>query len=75
MDIYIFNDFDLDGDGLIKIDDLKQFMSIHLSSMQLSDQDIVDMIKVADLNNDGFVDIEGIYYYYYYYYWFDSKSK
>jgi Ca2+-binding EF-hand superfamily protein len=56
----IFNEFDLDGDGLIKMDDLKQFMKINSdSSIQLNDQDIVEMIKVADLNNDGFVDMEG----------------
>jgi Ca2+-binding EF-hand superfamily protein len=55
----IFNEFDLDGDGLIKMDDLKQFMKITFASVQFNDDDISEMIKVADLNNDGFVDMEG----------------
>ena len=55
----IFNDFDLDGDGFIKLDDLRQFMKMTFASIELNDDDIAEMIKVADLNNDGVVDMEG----------------
>ena len=53
-----FRVFDIDGDGLIDADELKQTMA-NLGET-LSDHDIHAMIKEADRNGDGKVDFEGM---------------
>lgn len=51
--------FDKNGDGFITADELKKVMT-NLGE-KLSDEEIDDMIKEADLNGDGKVDFKGLY--------------
>ena len=52
-----FRVFDIDGDGLIDADELRQTMA-NLGET-LSDHDIHAMISEADRNGDGKVDFDG----------------
>jgi len=52
-----FRVFDIDGDGLINANELRQTM-YHLGE-DLTDADVTAMIKLVDRNNDGHVDYEG----------------
>lgn len=52
-----FRVFDIDGDGLIDADELRQTMA-NLGET-LSDADVRAMIKEADKNGDGKVDFDG----------------
>jgi len=54
-----FRVFDIDGDGLIDADELRQTMA-NLGET-LSDHDVRAMIREADRNGDGKVDFEGTY--------------
>ena len=55
----VFSKFDVDGDSLIKFDDLKKLMLDELKMKDISDEDLKEMIKVADLNGDDCVDMDG----------------
>lgn len=50
-----FNIFDIDGNGLITHDEIKQTMT-HLGE-NISDKEVKEMIKAADKNGDGKIDI------------------
>jgi len=52
-----FSVFDIDGDGLIDADELRQTMA-NLGET-LSEHDVRAMIKEADRNGDGKVDFDG----------------
>jgi len=52
-----FRVFDIDGDGLIDADELRQTMA-NLGE-QLSETDVRAMIREADRNGDGKVDFDG----------------
>jgi Ca2+-binding EF-hand superfamily protein len=52
-----FNIFDIDGNGFITADEIKQTMA-HLGE-NISDAEVLDMIKAADKNGDGRIDING----------------
>ena len=52
-----FRVFDIDGDGLIDADELRQTMA-NLGE-QLSEHDVRAMIREADRNGDGKVDFDG----------------
>lgn len=54
---FFYRVFDKNGDGFITADELKNVMS-NLGE-KLSDEEIEDMIKEADLNGDGKVDFTG----------------
>ena len=53
-----FRVFDIDGDGLIDAEELRQTMANLGES--LSDHDVYAMISEADRNGDGKVDFDGI---------------
>jgi calmodulin len=50
-----FNVFDIDGNGYISADEIKKTMS-HLGE-NLTDEEVNDMIKAADKNGDGKIDL------------------
>lgn len=50
-----FNIFDIDGNGFISHDEIKKTMT-HLGE-NISDEEVRDMIKAADKNGDGKIDI------------------
>ncbi len=52
-----FNIFDINGDGLISHDEIKKTM-MHLGE-NISDKEVREMIKAADKNGDGKIDING----------------
>lgn len=52
-----FNIFDIDGNGFITQDEIKKTMA-HLGE-NISDAEVLDMIKAADKNGDGLIDING----------------
>lgn len=52
-----FRVFDIDGDGLIDAQELKLTMN-NLGEI-LTDADVYAMIKAADRNDDGKIDLEG----------------
>lgn len=52
----IFNMFDLDGNGLISPEELKEVM--HKLGESLTDAEIVTMIKKADKDFDGQINFE-----------------
>ncbi len=52
-----FNIFDINGDGLISHDEIKKTM-LHLGE-NISDKEVREMIKAADKNGDGKIDING----------------
>ena len=52
-----FNIFDIDGNGYISADEIKKTMA-HLGE-NLTDEEVNDMIKAADKNGDGKIDING----------------
>lgn len=54
---FYYRVFDKNGDGFITSDELKNVMT-NLGE-KLSDEEIEDMIKEADLNGDGKVDFSG----------------
>jgi len=54
-----FRVFDIDGDGLIDAQELRQTMANLGES--LSDHDVHAMIREADRNGDGKVDFDGIF--------------
>lgn len=59
---HAFKVFDKNGDGFITFDELKRVMcSI---GERLTDEEIEDMIKEADLNNDKKIDYKGKYYFF-----------
>ena len=53
-----FNIFDIDGNGFISHDEIKTTMA-HLGE-NLTDAEVKDMIRAADKNGDGKIDIKGI---------------
>lgn len=53
-----FRVFDIDGDGLIDADELRQTMA-NLGET-LSEHDVQTMIREADRNGDGKVDFDGM---------------
>ena len=53
-----FKVFDIDGDGLIDSDELRQTM-FNLGET-LTDRDVEAMIKAVDRNGDGKIDYEGM---------------
>lgn len=52
-----FNIFDIDGNGYISADEIKKTMA-HLGE-NLTDEEVNDMIKAADKNGDGRIDLSG----------------
>ena len=54
-----FRVFDIDGDGLIDADELRQTMA-NLGET-LSEHDVQTMIREADRNGDGKVDFDGMH--------------
>ena len=52
-----FKVFDKDGNGVINADELRHVMT-NLGE-KLTDEEITEMIKEADTNNDGLVDYNG----------------
>lgn len=52
-----FNIFDIDGNGYISHDEIKKTME-HLGE-KVTDDEVNDMIKAADKNGDGKIDING----------------
>jgi len=48
-----FNVFDTDGSGTISRSELKQVMQTVLGEKDLTDKQLDDMLKAADLNGDG----------------------
>ena len=54
-----FRVFDIDGDGLIDAEELRQTMA-NLGET-LSDHDVHSMIREADRNGDGKVDFDGLF--------------
>ena len=46
-----FKEYDLDGDGLISAAELRQVMANNGDNM--SDEDIAEMIREADIDGDG----------------------
>jgi len=50
-----FNIFDIDGNGYISADEIKKTMA-HLGE-NLTDDEVNDMIKAADKNGDGRIDL------------------
>jgi calmodulin len=55
--------FDIDGNGYISADEIKKTMA-HLGE-NLTDEEVNDMIKAADKNGDGRIDLNGKYIYTY----------
>ena len=49
--------FDRDGSGRIEVDELRY--TLRTLGEQLSDADLDEMLKAADRNSDGNVDIDG----------------
>ena len=54
-----FRIFDKDGNGLISANELKQLMA-NLGE-KLTDEELDEMMREADLNGDGHIDYEGKY--------------
>ena len=54
----IFKVFDIDGNGFISHDEIKTKMA-QLGD-DLTDEEVKEMIKSADTNDDGLIDIHGI---------------
>ena len=54
-----FNIFDMDGNGYISHDEIKMTME-HLGE-KVTDDEVNEMIKAADKNGDGKIDINGKY--------------
>ena len=52
-----FNIFDKNGDGFINAAELKQVM--HTLDESLTDKEVSDMIKEADMDGDGLINYEG----------------
>lgn len=57
-----FNIFDIDGNGFISADEIKKTMA-HLGE-NLTDEEVNDMIKAADKNGDGRIDLHGRIFYF-----------
>lgn len=53
-----FKIFDKDGNGLISANELRQIMA-NLGE-KLTDEELDEMMREADLNGDGQIDFEGI---------------
>merc|ERR1712154_15454 len=51
-----FKVFDKNGDGKITFDELKEVLTA--LGEEVTDKDVMDMIKEADLNGDGAIDFE-----------------
>merc|ERR1712157_175315 len=51
-----FKVFDKNGDGKITFDELKEVLT--QLGEEVTDKDVMDMIKEADLNGDGAIDFE-----------------
>ena len=58
--IEAFKHFDRDGNGLISADELRRAMT-NLGE-KMSDEEVNEMIREADLDGDGHVNYEGIFY-------------
>ena len=56
--LQVFKVFDIDGDGQITSAELKQILHEHVDET-LTDADIDEMIRVADLDGDGCVNFQG----------------
>ena len=52
-----FRRFDVDGDGVLTVDELRQGM-ISLGE-DMTDEEIEDMMRAADVNGDGVIDYNG----------------
>jgi len=52
-----FHVFDKDGDGFISCSELKEFFH-NIGEMTLTDDDIMEMIRGADMNGDGKLDFQ-----------------
>ena len=59
-----FRTFDRDGSGFITADELRHVMT-NLGE-KLTDEEVNEMIREADLNGDGHIDINGNYNYCFY---------
>ena len=55
--LLLFKVFDKNGDGMIDAEELKDIMANFGEKM--SEDEIMDMIKAVDVNQDGKIDIEG----------------
>ena len=52
-----FRRFDVDGDGVLTVDELRQGMNSLGEDM--TDEEIEDMMRAADVNGDGLIDYKG----------------
>lgn len=55
----IFEQFDKDNDGKITKNELNFVMCNLFPDEVITEQDINDMLRAADLDNNGFIDFEG----------------
>ena len=55
----MFEQFDKDNDGRITKHELNFVMCNLFPEETITEQDISDMLKAADLDNNGFIDFEG----------------
>ena len=55
-----FKVFDIDGNGVIDAQELK--LTMRNLGENLSDRDVSSMLDAADLNKDGKIDYEGLYF-------------
>ncbi len=56
-----FKFFDKDGDGYVSAAELRQVM--RTLGEKLTDQEVDDMIREADIDGDGHVDYEGSFFF------------
>lgn len=56
----IFEQFDKDNDGKITRNELNFVMCNLFPEENITSDDIDDMLRAADLDNNGFIDFEGI---------------
>ena len=56
-----FEQFDLNKDGRISKKELQEVMRNLFPNESISKKDIRDMFKVADRDNNGYIDLKGIF--------------
>jgi Ca2+-binding EF-hand superfamily protein len=59
----LFDQFDKDHDGKITKNELRFVMCNLFPDEVITDQDITDMLHAADLDKNGFIDFEGLFFF------------
>ena len=54
----VFQVFDRDGNGFIQADELK-YMMVHVLQQQITDSDVDELLKEADIDGDGRLNYDG----------------